>query len=69
MASIAVVLVLGANPNEQASFQRPEIERHLCRSRKRAGAMARHGDDRHRQHRQRGQQPNDFLRFSAVRED
>ena len=55
---------------QRASFlQRPEIERHLRRSGERAGAMARDGDDRHRERRERRQQPNDFLRFAAMGED
>ena len=68
-ASMAVVLVLGARPSEQASCSGP---RSIVTVAARASVLVGPAGDRPRSARrssERGKQPDDFLGFAALRED
>ncbi len=69
MANMAVVLVLGARPSEQASLSGPRSIVTVAAAGQRAGAGAGDGHDRHAECRERGEQPHDFFGFAALRKD
>ncbi len=68
-ASMAVVLVLGASPSEQASSSGPSSIVTVAARPRRARGPAGDRHDRHAQLGQRGQQADDLLRLAALRED